>query len=132
MSKDIFHNTLAEIGLNIQTFASDTDTNGNIIDMQNFESGKVVLALGTLTAGDIAIKEIQESDASDMTGATVIPADRIFGAITALDTANTKTELGFHQAKRYIRPVFTTDNTATALVAGAIVEKGEPHTAPTQ
>lgn len=128
MHRDLRHNVEVKAALNIAAFASDADVNGIIIDTQGFESGMVVLRTGAVTDGDIVVKEIQESDASDMAGEEAIPAARLLDDFVALDGANGMTKVGFVCTKRYIRVVFTTDNSAD-LTAGALCLLGHPHKA---
>jgi hypothetical protein len=130
MQKDLYNNVKTEIALKLQTISSDTTTVGEIIDTQDFESGKIALLSGTITAGDIIIAEIQESDASDMAGETAIPSDRLIGSFTLLEAADDDTvaEVGFVTIKRYVRITVTTANSAN-LVAGATVELGNAHVA---
>ena len=128
MEKDIYNNSLAKLALAPVSLSSDTTTQGIIIDTQGLESGKLFLSTGVVTAGDIIIAEINESDASDMAGETVIPAGRLRGTFTTLDGNNETNEVGFWCTKRYIRAEFTTANSAN-LLATAFVELGHPHAA---
>ena len=131
MSKDVFHNTLSAIAYAPVAVASAGDKAGLVVDMQNYESGKLVLMAGVVTAGSLIIKEILEGDETDVSDGVAIPAARLFGTIAALDTSATKNELGFHHAKRYVKATFTAD-TNCDLLASAFIEKGIPHQAPTQ
>lgn len=132
MNRDIYNNTKAAIALAPVALSSDTATAGIIIDTAGYEAGKVVLMTGAVTAGDITITKIQESDDSGMSGATDISSTQYRGAIgTAVDSANTTAEVGFWRNKRYIQVTFTTDNSAD-LVAAAFVEFGVPEFASTQ
>ncbi len=132
MHRDLYNNTINPIGLNTQTFAADADNTGNIIDTQGYESGLVILILGTVTTGDIIITKVQESADSGMSGATDIPAARILGTAVALDTANTTNQTGFVSTLRYIQVTYTTANTAADLVAGSTIILGNPHNATTR
>jgi len=131
MHTDLYNITKSLVGLSIQTIATDTDTNGAIIDTQGFESGKVVLASGVITAGDITIKEIQEDSDITMASATVIPAERLIGTPAVMTASDSVSELGFVSTKRYVRVVFTTANSAD-LTVGANVELGSPVSTPTK
>ncbi len=132
MHRDLYNNTLEVLALDQQVFASDTDTAGNIIDTQGFESANIILGLGTVTTGDITINKVQESADSGMAGATDIPAARILGTLTTLDTANTITIIGIVSTLRYIQVTYTTDNTAADLVAYSICVKSNPHNGTTR
>lgn len=134
MQRDNYANTLSKVALGAIALSSDTATAtaGVIIDTTNgsvnFESGKIVLSTGVVTAGDIAITKIQESDDPAMAGATDIPSERLIGAVgTAITASATTAEVGFvtDTKKRYIQATFTTGNSAD-LLACAICEFGDP------
>jgi hypothetical protein len=128
MQKDLYNNVKTEIALKLQTINTDTTTVGEIIDTQGYESGKVALLAGTVTAGDLTVAEIQESDDAAMAGETAIPAARLIGSFTTVDTSDTLDEVGFITTKRYIRVTALSANSAN-LVAGATVELGSPKVA---
>ena len=128
MKNDLFNKTLASVALDSATIATG-DAAGNIIDTLGFESGKVVITIASVTAGTLDFKNIEESDDSGMSGATLIPADRLVGTPVQLAAANDITEQGYIAAKRFIRLNVTAAG-ATALVASAVSELGDPETAP--
>ena len=128
MHKDLYNNCKTVLSLATVALASDADTNGIIIDTDNFESGKVSLITGAYTAGNIVISAINESDDSGMAGATAIPAERLIGTATAVSVTNTVDELGFVSTKRYVQVVYTTADTAD-LTATSTVELGDPSSA---
>ena len=130
MQKDLYNNSTSKLALAPIVLNSDADNAFAIIDTQNYNSGKVVLKTGVVTAGDITIKEIQESDDSAMVGETPIPSDRLQGSLTTLDASGI-TELGFITTKRYIRVIATTANSAN-LLADCTVELANPDQAPTK
>jgi len=119
---DLKAHTKAVIALALGDKTVAGDVNGNIIDQLGFDCGKIVIATGTVTAGTVVLKEIQESVNSEMSDATVIPADAINGDLTVLSTANAITEVGYINSKRYVRPVFTFSATPN-LIVGAVIEK---------
>lgn len=132
MQRDIYNNTKAVLSLAPVSLSSDTATTGIIIDTQGYEAGKIVLQTGVVTAGDITITKIQESDDSGMSGATDIPSTQYEGAIgTAVDATNTTVEVGFWRNKRYIQVTYTTANSAN-LLATSTAEFGVPDYGSTQ
>ena len=126
MQKDLYNNVKSEIALETATI-SDGANAGVIIDTQGYESGTVVLASGTWTAGDATIN-INESDDSGMSGATAIPAERLIGTASAVATANTIDELGFVAVKRYVQVDFVGANSANLQVTG-VINLGDPSVA---
>lgn len=131
MQRDLVNNSESKVALAPIVLNSDTINVFAIIDTRKYSSGKVILNLGVVTAGDIVITEIQESDDSGMSGETAIPTARLIGSLTTLDTTADKTELGFITTKRYIRVTATTANSAN-LLANCIVELSNPDQAPTK
>ena len=129
MQKDLYNKVISKLALAPIVLNSDTDNAFAIIDTQGFNSAKVILKVGVVTAGDITIKEVQESDDSGMSGETPIPTARLQGDLETLDTSGTFTELGIIPTKRYIRVVATTANSAN-LLADCTVELGDPDQAP--
>lgn len=130
MTKDLTNKTITKIALAPVSIATDTDTAGIIIDMDGAESGKLSLLTGIVTAGDVAIKDIQESADSGMSGATVIPDERLINKDTdAITTSNTVKQVGFIANYRYVQVTVTTDNSAN-LLAGVTIEQGDLNAAP--
>ena len=128
MQKDLYNNAKNVVALKLQTINSDTATVGEIIDTQGFESGMISSVSGVVTAGDIVITSISESDDSGMVGATVIPAERLLGSATAIAVADTVDEIGFLAVKRYVQVTYTTANSAN-LTVGSVVALGNPNIA---
>jgi len=128
MHKDLYNNVVEKLALNVQAIASDTDTAGNIIDTAGYESASICTFLGAVSAGDLTISKIEESDDSAMASATEIPAARLIGSFSTLDTANTITSCGFVSTKRYAQITYTSDNSAS-FTAGSVITLGNPHNA---
>lgn len=132
MMQDIYSKVLAKVAFAPVAFSSDAATAGIIIDTAGFESGKMVLATGVVTTGDISITKIEEGTDASLSDASDIPAARLIGtAGTAVTTSNTVSELGFitDVKHRYVRVTVTTANSA-ALLAGVICELGHPDDQP--
>jgi hypothetical protein len=123
MHKDGVSRTNSNIALKLQTISSDTATNGEIIDSQGYESLKLITAVGTVSAGDVTVSAIKESDDSGMAGATDVPTARLIGTNATLDTSDTLDEIGVVLHKQYVRATYTTANSAN-LVVGSIAELG--------
>jgi len=118
------------LALNIQTIATDTDTAGNEIDTQGFESLTFLLMIGALTDGDYTLK-IQHSDVSG-SGYVDVPDDFLVGleSETQLDTANTISKIGYVGKKRYVKATVTSANTTSGATVGAVAILGTPRQAP--
>jgi len=123
MHKDGISRTNSNIALKLQTISSDTATAGEIIDTQGYESLKLITAVGTVTAGDVTVTAINESDDAAMAGATAVPAARLIGTNATLDTSDTLDEIGVVLTKQYVQVTYTTANSAN-LVVGSLAELG--------
>ncbi|MEP6587501.1 MAG: hypothetical protein ABJA84_01930 [Polaromonas sp.] len=111
--------------------AGNTAMVGAIIDRQGFDALEYTITLGTITtAGTTYTPLLEESDASNMAGATTVAAADLNGTIAAASfvdsEVNTTKKLGYKGNKRYTRLTLTpAGNTgastiaATAILAGA-------------
>lgn len=129
MGSQDMHNRIDErIALNAQTIASDTTTNGVIIDTQGFESVEFILSVGAVTAGDVT-GALQEGDDSGLSDAAAVSSDNTVGSLVTLDTLNTLTRFGYVGKKRFVRLNAVTGNSAN-LVTQAVVILGNAHSKP--
>ncbi|WP_428305506.1 hypothetical protein [Lacipirellula sp.] len=96
--------------------AGQTDIEGATLDMAGFEGVLVEVTLGVITAGAVTGVVMQQSNASDMSGAetlagpSITVADDDDGKVLALDL--------FRPTKRYVR-VHVDRATQNAVIAGA-------------
>jgi hypothetical protein len=123
-----------ENAFNIQTINSDTTTNGNIIDLQGFDSCTFLLQIGTLTDGDY-VPLIQEGDEADLSDATAVADTDLTGTEASAgfteDTDDRKvSKIGYTGGKRYVRFNIVSTNTTSGANMGAQVIKGHPSHAP--
>lgn len=121
-------------GLNIQSIASDTTTNGIVIDTQNFESIEWLIFSGTITDGTYT-PVIEESDAANFSGATTVSTDFLLGTIANATFAaaddNTVKRIGSVGKKRYQRLSITSAGTSSGGTLGAIRVLGNARHQPT-
>lgn len=75
------------LALAVQDITTDTTTVGEIIDTAGFESLEYLIHSGTITDGTYALL-LEESDASNMSGAAAVSADDTLGALTGFVAAN--------------------------------------------
>lgn len=123
MQKDIFSNVKIVQALAPIKLLADGDAAGIIIDTQDYDGGMLTVCTGVVTTGDVVIKQIEESDASNMASAAVIPAARLRGTIAAVTASAGSNSIGFYANKRYIKATFTGANTSV-LLASAVVALG--------
>lgn len=109
---------------------SSNVTDASIIDMLGFDRVAFLVAFGTLTSTAVTGIKVQQSDASDMSGAEDIATS----ALAIPDTDSNKdlmTDI-IKPTKRYIR-VIITRGTANAVVNGAwAFQYGAKHPGVTQ
>lgn len=129
MEKEL-HNDIDELSaFDAAAIASDTTTNGNIIDTQGSESLEFIMQLGTVTTGDFT-PLIEESDASNLAGSNVVAAADRLGDLTLMDTSDTLVRIGYIGKKRYVRYSIVSDNTGVIDCISVIAILGHPQHAP--
>ena len=124
MHEDIVSRTSDVKALSFQTIASDTDTLGDVIDTQGYDSMRVLMLSGAVTAGDITITAVYEDDVVGMGTKTLVPTERLYGntlAGTKIDAANTIARLGIVAHKRFVQVTYTTANSANLEIGSVAV-----------
>lgn len=116
--------------------ADNTAQVGQIIDKRGFESLTYVIAPGIIADADATfVVLLEESDASDMSGAVAVAdADLVGTELLAgfqFDDDNETRKLGYIGAKRYTRLTITPVNNSAAALLSAVAILGHPMVAPT-
>jgi hypothetical protein len=116
--------------------ADNTAQVGQIIDRKGFDSLTYLIATGSLADADATFTVLlEESDASDMTGAVavadadLIGTEALAGFVFSDDDKCRK--LGYKGAKRYTRLTITPANNASAALLSAVAILGAPQMSPT-
>src|SRR3712207_256173 len=106
--------------------------NGAAVDLLSYGSAMVLVPFGTWTDGTHTPK-IQESDNGTSGWTDVAAADRVgaFAAVSSGAGSNTVQRQSYIGGKRYVRAVITVSGGTTGAVAGAMVLRGHPASAPT-
>ena len=109
---------------------------GQIIDRKGFESLTYVIATGSIADADATFTVLlEESDASDMTGASAVADADLLGtealAAFQFDDDNETRKLGYIGSKRYTRLTITPVGNASAALLAAVAVLGHPQIAPT-
>jgi len=116
--------------------ADNTAQVGQVIDSKGFESVTYLIATGSLADADVTYTVLlEESDASDMTGAAAVADADLLGtealAGFQFDDDNECRKLGYIGSKRYTRMTITPANNASAGLFAAVAVLGHPMIAPT-
>lgn len=116
--------------------ADNTAQVGQIIDRQGFGTIEYVIATGSIADADATFTVLlEESDASDMTGAAAVADADLLGtealAGFQFDDDNECRKLGYKGHKRYTRLTITPVNNAAAAVISAVAILGRPANMPT-
>ena len=124
MIRDLHNHLEQRNALNIQTINSDTTTNGNIIDTQDYEACEFVLLMGTLTDGDYTVL-IQHGDNSALSDAAAVADSQLLGteagaSFTADTDDNRVSKIGYIGTKRYVRFNIVSTSTSSGATMGAI------------
>lgn len=103
-SQDLHNNVFAENGFNTQLINSDTTTNGEIIDTQNFESLEYFIQGGVVTNGTFT-PELEHGDDAALADAAAVPSDFILGSLSdaVVDASDEVKRVGYVGHKRYVR-----------------------------
>lgn len=128
--RDISKNLSIAQSIDPQTIATDTTTNGDGVDVRDYDAVMAVFESNdTIADGDFALK-IQESD-DDVTYTDVDSSEQI-GTLSDFTSSNEGVQsVGYVGNKRYVRAVITSTSTSSGGIMGASIVRGYPHNAPT-
>jgi hypothetical protein len=109
---------------------------GQIIDVRGFDSLTYIILTGSLADADATFTTLlEESDASDMSGANAVADDDLIGteALASFTFAadNKVFKLGYRGSKRYTRLTITPANNSGNVFLAAVAELAHPSRAPT-
>ena len=131
MLRDLHHNIDVRRVISPVSDADNTALVGQIIDIQGFGSLEYLINTGSLGDADATFTALlEESDASDMTGATAVADSDLLGtellAGFQFDDDNEVRKLGYIGSKRYTRLTITPAGNASAALIGAVAVLGHP------
>ena len=134
MKKDLYNKILQKVAFNTQAISTDTTTNGEIIDLQGFDSATFIIQSGSLTDGTYTplVHEGNESDLSD--AAAVADADLIgteAGAAFSATDDNKAKRIGYVGGKRYIRLSLVSASTSTGGTLSSVAVLSDADIRPT-
>jgi len=134
--QDLHNNIAPKRVLSPVSVADNTAQVGQIIDRQGFGSLEYIILIGSVADADATFTVLlEESDESDMTGATAVADADLLGtealAGFQFDDDNEVRKLGYKGHKRYTRLTITPVNNASAALLGAVAVLGNPAVAPT-
>lgn len=117
--KDLHSGMRAVNALTSATIATNTTTNGAVIDTKGYNAVEFVIRAGTVTDGTYT-PVINESDNADMSGSNAVIDDDLLGteAGAVLDTTADVVQIGYVVgAKRYVRLSLVSAGTTTGATA---------------
>ena len=128
---DIHSDIFAKVARNTAAIASSTTTAGNIIDTNGYEGLEFIIQSGARTDGTYT-PLIEESDASDMSGATAVDDEDLLGleVDAAISAANTVKRIGYVGDKRYVRLSIVSTGVTSGATIGATAILGRPAVRP--
>jgi hypothetical protein len=134
--RDLKNNIAIRRVISPVSVADNTAQVGQIIDRLGFDSLAYVIATGSIADADATFAVLlEESDASDMTGAEAVADADLIGTETAagfqFDDDNEVRSLGYVGSKRYTRLTVTPSANASAALLSAVAVLGHPLSAPT-
>jgi hypothetical protein len=139
--RDMANNVLIKWVLSPASVSDTTAQVGQIIDRLGYDSLTYAIAIGSIADADATFTVLlEESDASDMTGAAAVAdADMVSqtsdtapetAAAFQFDDDNEVRKLGYIGSKRYTRLTITPVGNASAAVLAAVAILGHPSSAP--
>ena len=127
---DLHNNCDVQNGLDSQTIATDTTTDGEIIDTKGFRQIEFILKSGAITDGAYTVTATQGDDAALADGVAV-PAELLLGSIAFADTDdNAAKRVGFIGKQRYVRFSVVSTGTTSGGVFDGVVVRACPNNAP--
>lgn len=129
-NRDISKNLLAAISIDPQTISTNTTTNGDGVDLRDYDAAMVVFfSNDAITDGTFALS-VEESD--DDSTYSAVDSSQIIGTLTDMDSdTESIQQVGYIGDKRYIRAVITSTGVSSGGILGANVVRGLPLRAPT-
>ncbi len=129
--KDIHDNAKISPALEPQVIDSDTNTDGEILDVQGFDSLEIAVQTGELADGAFACALYHGDDDALGDAALVLAADLIGDAPAFDDTeSNTAKKVGYKGAKRYVRLRVASTGTTDGGILSAMAVQGAARNAP--
>jgi hypothetical protein len=134
--KDLMNKINVKRVISPVSVADNTAQVGQIIDKKGFESLTYLIATGSIADVDATFTVLlEESDASNMSGATTVAAADLLGTAALagfqFDDDDKTRKLGYIGSKRYTRLTITPVNNASAALISAVAILGHPMIAPT-
>ena len=122
------------VAFKIQEITTNTTTDGEIIDMQGFDSLSFLFQTGTVTDGDYTVL-IQHGDDSGLSDAAdVADADLTVTEASVSFTADTDddkvSKIGYTGSKQFVRFSVVSANTSSGAFVGAQALQGNPNIVP--
>lgn len=131
--RDLYHDLLPEISLNIQTLTAAANGDA-IIDLQGFEGALIIVESGDITDGDAYTFELKEGNDSGLSDAAAVADADLLGSepVFATTDDNKVKSFGYIGSKRYIRVDLKscTGSPSTGGYFTALVVKGYPRHKP--
>lgn len=127
---DLYSNIKVENALDVTSISSDTNTDGEIIDVEDFRGITFLLRSGTITDGAYTVT-LRHGDDSGLSDAADVSSDDVLGSISFADTDdNTVKRIGYIGKKRYVQMrVVSTGTTSGGSFNGNVI-KSVPNSAP--
>jgi hypothetical protein len=129
--KDLHNNLKVSVALESQTIDSDTNTDGEIIDVQGFGSLEIVFQTGDLADGAFAC-HLYHGDDDGLSDAALVLAADLIGSEPSFDDSEFQTvkSVGYKGAKRYVRARVVSTSTTDGGVLSALAIQGSARNAP--
>lgn len=135
MEFDLHHGMKALVALTVAEIATDTDTDGIIIDTLGFNGIEFIAFTGDWTDGAFAM-QIEHADVIGFTGSEIVPAADLIGTPGSLGADDVAARVGYiggtladgtYAKRRFVRlTIVSTSTGATGSFIGGIAILGIP------
>ena len=127
---DLHNEATSRLGLTVAAIATNTNTDGAIIDTAHYESLEYYIVSGTITDGTYTAQLFHGND-SGLSDAVQLTGEEVLGsAVFVAADDNATRRIGYVGKKRYVRLRIVSTGVTTGGTLGAVAVLGTPHHAP--
>lgn len=127
---DLHNEATSRLGLTVAAIASNTNTDGAIIDTAGYESLEFYLISGTITDGTYTAQLFHGND-SGLSDGVQLTGEEVLGSAVFISTSDNVTKrIGYVGKKRYVRLRIVSTGVTTGGTLGAVAVLGTPQHGP--
>ena len=130
--RDLKSNIAVDVAVPVKAISAAGSVVGNIIDMSKFNSACFLLVTGNAYTDGTYTLKVEEGDDAALADAAVVDSSKLIcdDAAGVVAAANAISRVGYIGSKQYVRATVVATGVTTGAVAGVLLVKGDPLTAP--